>query len=331
MRVIFSPPYIGGTGGMERALHDMTMALVANGHRVDITAPRVVPGTWGIDPEQFRSVPRWRVRGAAAGGSEARRKLLRAARPLRRGVGVRYDLHLGFRWTTNINALIHAEQHWINPSGNVLGVEEFADYDAVAMQAPGNVIFLANGLPTVLLPPPLLPLSNDAERVPGLPDEFVLTVFNSRREAKGGVDLATLVKTSPLPVVWCTSTDSPGFGVDDEIYTHPMLTVLREPSRRQLRWLYEHAHTYVSLSHSEGFGWAIADALRYTPRVVSRGVGVMTFGEALQDGVHLVDTEMGVAGIDWDAVTAGSMDPEQRDLEWLSAASFCRRIEHLLG
>lgn len=330
VRVLFSPPYIGGTGGMERALHDMTMALVANGHRVDISAPKVIPGTWGIDPEHFRAVPPWRTRGAAMLGSDARRTLLRAARPVRRSIGVRYDLHLGFRWTRNINALIHAEQHWINPSGNVLGAGEFADYDAVAMQAPGNTMFLADALPTVLLPPPLLPLAGDADPVPGLPAEYLLTVFNSAREAKGGVDLAALVETSPLPVVWCTGAASPGFGVDAGVYSHPRLTVLREPSRAQLRWLYERAYAYVSLSHSEGFGWSIADALRYCPRVVGRQIGVLTFDEAVQRGVHLVPEADGVAGIDWDAVAAGSVNPAERDLEWLSAASFCRRIETLL-
>ena len=316
---------------MERALHDMTMAFIEAGHRVDISAPREKPGTWGVDPDCFHRVPRWRTRGVTDGASGWRPLLLRAARPVRRVLSPHYDLHIGFRWTRNINPLIRADRHWVNPSGNVMTWEDFADYDAVAMQAPGNTIFLPDTMPRVLLPPPLRPLATRCDEVAGLPDQYVLSVFNSARDAKGGVDLATLVEQSPLPVVWCTGAASPNHGVPDNVLRHPNLITLREPSREQLRFLYEHAFAYVSLSISEGFGWAVADALRYTPRVVSRRVGVMSFDEALQPGVTLLDDTLGAAGLDWEALSAAAAPTVGRDLDWLSSGSFCRRVQTLLG
>lgn len=330
MRVLLSPPFLGGTGGMERAVHDMTKSFVANGHRVDIWAPKVLPGTWGVDDALFHRVPAWRGRGGHDSTSNVRERVVHALRPVRRALSPRYDLHIGFRWTLPVAPLIRADQHWVNPSGVEFAPEDLRYYDAVAMQAPDNIGLVPAGTRTVLLPPPLLDLAAESESVAGLPDEYVLTVFNARHGIKGGADLGELLERSPLPVVWCTAKDSPTEGVDDRLLDNPRLIQLREPSRGQLRHLYEHAYAYVSLSLTEGFGWAIADALRYTPRVVARRVGVMTFDEALQRGVHVIGGS-GISGIDWDAVSAGSMDPEQRDLEWLSAASFCRRIEHLLG
>jgi glycosyltransferase involved in cell wall biosynthesis len=69
--------------------------------------------------------------------------------------------------------------------------------------------------------------------------------------------------------------------------------VVRNPSRAQLRFLYERAASYLCTSRSEGFGWSVADALQYGLPVVSRRVGVLSYPQFEEDPhVHFfVDTE----------------------------------------
>jgi hypothetical protein len=316
---------------MERALHDMTIALAGAGDRVDIDALRTVPGTWTIDPDRFQRVPTWRMRGAGRSASDPGARLLRIARPVRRAVSPHYDVHIGFRWSRDITGLVRATRQWVNPSGLPFTPADLAPYDAAAMQAPDNTRLVPVGMPTVLLPPPLLGLADSADRPSGIPNDFILTVFHAQHAIKGGAELASLVETSPLPVVWCTPANAPTVGVADGLIGHPRLIMVHEPTRAQLRYLYEKAYAYVSLSLHEGFGWAIADALRYTPRVFSRRVGVLSFDEALQPGVTVLDPERGVSGVDWDSAESNVAPTDGRDLEWLSARAFRERVVDLLN
>jgi hypothetical protein len=316
---------------MERALHDMTSAFTDAGDRVDIWAPKDLGGTWAIDPARFHRIARWRVRGARYRGHPMMETLLHAAQPVRRRLSPRYDLYFGFRWGTSLADLVRADRRWISPSGSLLTPELLARHDAVAMQAPGNVELVPAGFPTVLLPPPLLPLADDSHRPPGLPDQYVLTVFNPYSPVKGAAEMHSLLATSPVPVVWCISDETMAVEAPEDLRGDPRLVVKHNLSRSELRHLYEHAYAYVSLSVSEGFGWAIADALRYSRRVVSRRVGVLGFDEALQPGVTLLDDAVGVAGLDWDALETAVAPEGGRDLDWLSADSFRARVEDLLG
>jgi hypothetical protein len=311
---------------MERALHDLTSAFVSGGDRVDIAATRDLAGTWAIDPEQFERLAPWRTRGDAHEGNAAVGALIRAARPIRRQFSASYDLHIAFRWGPHMARIVRAGQQWINPAGEALAAEQIDDYDAVLLEAPNNIGLAPLGTRTVLLPPPLLPLSDTSDRPPNLPEEFVLTVFNAYSPAKGAADLRTLLDVSPMPVVWCTSSGTLRVEMPADLDGHPRLTVVREPSRAQLRYLYEHAYAYVSLSVTEGFGWAIADGLRYSPRVVARRVGVLSFDEALEPGVTLLDDTLGVAGLDWDVLDGALAPAGGRNLDWLSADAFRARV-----
>jgi glycosyltransferase involved in cell wall biosynthesis len=331
MRVLLSPPFIGGAGGIERAVHDVTSVFAGFGHRVDIAAQRTLGGTWAIDPERFHAVPRWRIRGAGMHHRKSIDLPLRAARPLRRQLSPRYDLHLGFRWTQDINRVVRADCRWITPSGYPLTPDEMSTYDAAALEAPDNLRFVPPGVPAILLPPPLLPLADEAERPSGLPEQFILTVFNPYSPVKGLDELRSFLGTTPLPVVWCLSSGTLPVEVPPDLVDHPRLVVQRDMTRPQLRYLYEHAFAYVSFSRSEGFGWAIADGLRYSPRVVARRIGVLSFDEALQPGVTVFDGQQGVAGLDWGALEHDVAPIGGRNLDWLSAEAFHDRVMNLLN
>ncbi|HNQ06291.1 MAG TPA: hypothetical protein PKH97_03800, partial [Tetrasphaera sp.] len=196
----------------------------------------------------------------------------------------------------------------------------------VAMQAPDNARLAAGG-PTVLLPPPVLPLP--APTAPGvdLPESYLLTVFNAYGAVKGLDDLTAFLARTRLPVVWCHSMRTADFDVPEALAQHPLLVHVDDPSPAQLRYLYEGCAAYVSFSRSEGFGWSIADALRYSPAIVAREIGVLTFPEARAYPVQIVDD---LTQIDWGWVARQHRPDGPRDLAWLSPAAFRARLVDLV-
>ncbi len=182
----------------------------------------------------------------------------------------------------------------------------------------------------VLLPPPYFDLAARSASVPGIPAEFFLTVFNPYGDVKGLPDLRRALESTPLPIVWCRSNSTAAAEVPPELLHHPLLVHAVDLTVEQLRHLYERCTAYLCFSRTEGFGWAIADALRYSRAVVSRRLGVLTFPEAVADRrVHLVP-EADWA-FDWHSLSVPSSASDPSQFSWLSAERFRRDATALIG
>lgn len=316
MRVLLSGLYLGGAGGTERAMHGMLHALSSDS--VDTVVSHTLGGEWSDIPRSVRIHSRKSWRWIAPSRPVGRLFL----NPIRRALSECYDVAIMQRWAPDVISTSRSRLRLVIPSGNSL--KNFpVKFDFVAMQAPDNVKFLEAGMPSLLLPPPLLPLSEFRLRPRHpLPPHYFLTVFNPYGVVKGSADLRRAADDSPLPIVWCHSTATLRFEIETSLQNHPNIVHIESPTAAELRYLYENCRAYLSFSLSEGFGWAIADALRYSPAVVSRPVGVLSFPEAIQAGVHLLDDTWSV---DWSRFDETTATP-RRNLDFLSPEQFRRRL-----
>jgi hypothetical protein len=193
------------------------------------------------------------------------------------------------------------------------------------MEAPDNERLVKDLSRATVLPPPLTPLAEHAAPVRGLPEEFLLTVFNPYREVKGGDVMLATAGSSALPIVWCFSRSTVEF--DPQHLRHRNVLALENLSQAQLRFLYEHCTAFVSFSRAEGFGWAIADALQYGAPIVSRPIGVLTLeGLDLREVYFYEDEEELIARLQ--NVEASRVT---RDLGRFGPEAFRSRLEHLVG
>ena len=126
------------------------------------------------------------------------------------------------------------------------------------------------------------------EPVPGLPEEFLLTVFNPFVAAQKRQDLLQQAATvSRLPIVWCFSDRTYAIA---ELPARPGLIPLRNLTQPQLYYVYRKAAAYVSFSTYESFGWSLAEAFFMNLPVVSRRTGIVPFVEE-QEGIHVYETD----------------------------------------
>lgn len=109
-----------------------------------------------------------------------------------------------------------------------------------------------------------------------LPPRYFVTVFNPYSDKlKGGDVVYRAADHAALPIVWCYS-DQSGLkfpGMKD----HSNVIHLKNLSQEELYYVYEHAYAYISFSHSEGLGWAIAEAFYSGLPIITREVGVVTY------------------------------------------------------
>lgn len=327
-------PWLGGTGGSERALHDALAAL--HDKQVELVVAEQLGGPLASVPPLTHVQPWgvWHYRGSStATGLKgvAARGLLN---PLRKRTTRSFDLHLAYRGGPDITSVTRAGIRLFVPCGNRVtwtpgsyGTWTPGTYDAVAMEAPDNHRLVPLNVPSVLLPPALLPLADQAESLPKLPKEFFLTVFNPGSAIKGAQDLSAAVDGAPLPIVWCHSIRTKQFTIAPGLLQHRNIVHVDDPSPSRLRFLYEHCAAYLSFSRREGFGWAIADALQYSRALVSRPIGVLSFAELHQSGVHLIGDPW---EFDWSLLDPATGDSMKRDLRVLSPEAFRDRIFALI-
>lgn len=323
MRVLISSGYLGGAGGAERALFSVLNALEAD--KVDVVVRHRLGGHLAAagGHAKVTTIGDWRWRGAARTTGAAGLLVQRAVNPLRHRFSSHYDVYLQFLSGMNLSSAVRASVRLVVPSGNQIPESVAKHFDYVALQAPDNAKFTPLEAKSILLPPPVLPLSPHALAPPvELPDEYYLTVFNPYDPIKGLDDLARAAATTPHPIVWCHSEKTLSFEIPGEFSDHPGIVHVDDPSPAELRYLYENTRAYLSFSKSEGFGWGIADALRYSRAVVSRRVGVLSFAEAALPQVIEVDEPWQV---DWSLIESRADKPDAR-LEWLSPGQFRRRL-----
>lgn len=314
MRILISGRYLGGAGGAERAMFSMLQALSQDD--IDVVIARQLGGSWSGGPVTGKVYNRknWRWRASS------RRGIGTLVNPIRKRLLPEYDIVLMQRWAQDVISPTRASLRLVIPSGNsVRGMK--VKFDKVALQAPDNTKFLGVGMHSFLLPPPVLPLAPRSQRpMESLPAEYFLTVFNPYGPIKGTSDLRRAADDSPLPIVWCHSQDTLKFAIDERLARHPKIVHISDAAPEVLRYLYEGCTAYLSFSTSEGFGWAIADALRYSPAIVSRPVGVLSFHEAWkQPGVHLIQGDW---MLDWSLLDRVAPRQSQRTLDFLSPGHF---------
>lgn len=328
MRVLVSAAWLGGAGGAERALHSVLRALAAD--RVDVVVREHLSGPYARVGPNVRvfSLYDWRWRWASMHIGLKGDLVQRVVNPLRRRFLPRYDAYLQFFSGADLNDTIRASVRLLIPSGIEVPPEKADRFDAIAMQAPDNVRFVPPGARSVLLAPPLYDLAERAERpAVVLPEHFYLTVFNPYGGVKGTDDLARVVNSAPFPVVWCHSQATLKHTIPEELAHHPRIVHVEDATPEQLRYLYEHCEGYVSVSKTEGFGWSIADALRYSPRIFGRAIGVLTFAEAEADQRVFTSEDL---VFQWDA-TPSHVGAESEP-GWLSPSRFRQSLlEHGAG
>ena len=329
MRVLLSARELGGAGGSERALASVLRAFERDD--VDLVVKTQLGGIWAELPAATHvsslSSRRWSSSGS--GGQRENRVTNYLGDSIRRRMGSEYDLHLAFYFNgPDVTSVSRARVRLLVPCGN--DVTHLRDkYDIVALESPDNDRLVPDGWRSVLLPPPFFTLAEEAAKPPhGLPTEFFLTVFNPYDPVKGADDLATAADSAPLPIVWCHSNRTVEFTIEPRLAEHPNIIHIDDPSTGEMRALYEHCAAYLSFSRSEGFGWAAADALRFSRAVVSRPVGVFSFPESHQTGVHLVGE---VWDFDWSLLEADSTAAPDRDLSWMSPEAFRRHVDLIVA
>lgn len=325
MRVLVSAHWLGGKGGAERELHGILHALSQDS--VDLVYRVERGGQWAEVPRTTRARPvqhlRWRGGGANPGNR------LRLAKPLvnfmRRGFGSHYDLHIALGHGPDISAASRATVRLLVPNGLDLRTHQWATGYRVALEAPDNDRYLAEDTPAVVLPPPYYDLAPLALKPPDtpLPPRYLLTVFNPNSAAKGMDVLLGSVDDLPMPLVWCHRDDRMSF-------SHPNIIHVIDPPPEVMRFLYEGCEAYVSFSTTESFGYSLADALRYSRRIVSRPVGVLSFPEVRgMPGIHFVESDEW--HVDWPSVFQGQRpDAPTRDLGWLAPNAYRDRLQQLL-
>ncbi len=327
MKVLISAGWLGGAGGAERALHSVIRALESDD--VDVVVRQRLGGSLAETGPRVRifSMSDWRWKAAALASGPKGALMRRVVNPVRRLAIPRYDVYVQFFAGPSLGDTVRADVRLLIPSGNHVPPEVAARFDYVALQAPDNSAFVEKGTPTLLLPPPVWDVSERATPPSvELPDRFFLTVFNPYDPIKGVDDLAAAVDDAPHPIVWCHSQQTVSFPIPEKLRGHPRIVHVEEPDPAELRYLYENCVAYLSFSRSEGFAWSVADALRYSPLVVSREIGVFSYPQARQVGTISLGE---VWNLEWSSLRDRAQQHVERDLDWMSAGRFRRQLAAL--
>ena len=271
MKIAISTKGLGGLGGQQRNIYSTIVSL--EDCTFDIYTKKI--NLEGLFP-CFKNVSVYFPKLMLG-------KLCSFFNPLKSYNNRKYDVYLHFFGGSYIGHKISAKKKFIVPSGHmVAGIER--KFDAVLHQTPLGVKFGSRKVNSFVLPPPVLK-SEEIQKGDNLPERYFLTVFNpydfymkehGRLKAIKGHDvLYEVLEKTDRHIVWCHSTKS--IGCAQNIKSHPRIHHLENVNQAQLRYLYEHAKAYICFSRSEGFGWAVADALNYHCPVISRYIGVLEF------------------------------------------------------
>lgn len=323
VRVLFSALWLGGAGGCERAVHCALKAF--ENDQVDLVVHTQLDGPWSVIPPSVRvnSPDHWRWIWANSSSRYKGRLAKHALNPLRRELLPKYDVDITFPHGLDLSNASRSTVRLVIPGGTIIGPRH-GKFDFVAMESPDNLRFVPEGARSLLLPPPLAPLADTVDRPEvALPAEYFLTVFNPYDPVKGSDDLASVADTAPLPIVWCHSDRTLKFAIDPFLAHHPNIFHVRDATPEQMRYLYEGCAAYLAFSRSESFGFSAADALRYSRAIVSRPVGVFSFPESRQGGVHMVGETW---EFDWSLLEGDPAPMPLRDVSWLSPEAFRARV-----
>jgi len=317
MKILINTPFFGGAGGMERLLRELCRTLDVD--QIDIVY------TWNLGGELSQLGPNVTARSRRSlryRGSESSNPVLRMLcrvliDPFRRRVLSNYDLEIQLNLIGHTLHSTRARTRLLNPCGAPVDIP--GDFDLIWLESSDAVHSPSFNVPTKVFAPPSIGILEDAEPVEGIPEQFLLTVFNPHGPEKGTTDLEGLIDSIPLPLVWCHSNATIGDSVPEALLDHPNIIHIDDGTHSQFRWLYENAQAYLSFSRSESFGYAIADALVHCRAVVSRQVGVLSYPESIDDTVFLVGETW---DFDWSLLHEIPEERTPRDLQHLSPERF---------
>jgi hypothetical protein len=136
-------------------------------------------------------------------------------------------------------------------------------------------------------------------------NQFLLTVFNPWGSIKGLDDFLAFATNCVDEIVWChddSSTKIFRLIADQSLYNRianlKNVRILKCPSGEQLKILYQHCSGYVCFSKYEGYGWAIADAIRYRKPICSRRVGVLSYFSDFKETLDFTNPIFDVVNVD---------------------------------
>lgn len=325
MRVLVSARWLGGAGGTERAVHAVLNAL--QGEDVTLVMESFLGGDWSAVPASTRIyfANEHRKPISLSRGQEG--NVCRSWSDADVGDLGDFDLHIAYFHGPDVTSETTAKLRLVVPCGN--DASHFLDrYHVIALEAPDNKLHQSRNTPQVLLPPPLLPLP--APRMPHteIPHGFFLTIFNPYNPVVKGVDdLLRAAENAPLPIVWCHSERTLKFVIDDSLAKHPNIIHIDDPAASEMRYLYECCVAYLNFSRQEGFGWASADALRYSRQIVTRRIGVYTFPQAKRSGVHITRKNWRAR---WSVLQQQGPPHREEELDWLSPHAYRAALRNLL-
>ena len=324
MRILITTPWLGGAGGVERLVQEVCRALPDD--HVDVVYRLHLGGELAelrasVTTRGGRSL---RFRGSNSANRLVRSTVRRLIDPLRRRWS-RYDIELALSGGPKVNDAVHARLRLFDACGAFTSMPE--GFDLLWREAPTSDRQRREDQACIVLPPPLAVDPGATQPVDGIPDRFLLTVFNPYGEVKGIADLERIIDTLPLPLVWCHSRATVEFTLPDTLLDHPNIVHFDQLGSAERRWLYQRADAYLCFSRTESFGYAIADALAYSRAVVSRRVGVLSYPEAVHDSVFLVDDEW---AFDWSLLDTVPLGPPDRDVSFMAPERFRSALLALL-
>lgn len=320
MRVLICTPLIGGVGGVERLVFELCAAL--RDDHVDVVydvhlGGRLAELPPGVVARNRRSL---RFRGSNRHGGLSGVVTARVVDPIRRRFSAPYDIAILLARGPEVERVTRAGVRVVNLCGEAFRPGRAVD--VVWSEAPDSSRPAWHPGRVAMFAPPVQGITSAPERVEGLPEQFLLTVFNPWGPVKGADVLEEIVDALPMPLVWCHSTATVSFEVREVLRGHPNVVHLDDPTPGQLRDLYERAWAYVCFSRAESFGWAIADALVHARAVVSRPVGVLSHLCEPDPSVFLVDD---VRQFDWsrlDGLDGLGHRVPSRDVSFMSPSRF---------
>lgn len=327
MRVLINTPYLGGAGGLERLVRELCLALADD--EIDIVYAESNGGELAeVGPGvTVRSRRALRYRGSDSANPAVRMLCRTLIDPVRRRLLSNYDLEIQLELGARVAGSVRAETRILNPCGSFLAIPGV--FDLIWLESPSELQIRPDARPCTVLAPGVAGITDAPEPVEGLPERFLLTVFNPHTAVKGSDDLVRRIDAMPLPLVWCHSAATDDWPLPASLLDHPNIIHIVDGTHGQFRWLYEHARAYLCFSWVEAFGWAIADALVHSRAVISRPVGVLSYPESIDESVLLVDTDWDV---DWTLLDSVTDRHAPRELRHLSSADFrARLLESCVG
>lgn len=322
MRVAISTAYFGGAGGVERAVYSVAAALV--GSEVVIFAATRLGGELMEMPPHVSVAAPWQHRPLVGGKRWPARAVNRVARAVQRWRNRPFDLLLHYGAEVSARPYVRSRRSAVVAAGAELSRLNSL-FDVLILEAPIQDVPERWERRVHVVPPPVFPIAELGELPPDVTEPFLLTVMNPYGQVKGADILSEVAPRLDVEVVWCLSDHT--VNIDFATLEVPAnVRLIVNPSQATLRALYEACHAYVSFSRSEGFGWAIADALQYGAPVIARPVGVLTVPDVDMNGVHFYDDPDDIV----EMVRQLPCTRVTRDLGVLSAGSFVSSIERLV-